>query len=456
MGTTEKDEILKNLTPHDVYGEKLIKSSRGFKMLCPFHEEKNASFNISNDKLSFHCFGCGRKGSAFDFIMIRDKVDFPDALNILAQKTGVDLSKHNFNPRTARLFELNEEATQFYQKKLMSNNRALFYLQQERFLLPESIERFRIGCTDGLTLVSHLRKKGFTDDEIIEAGLGKKWKSKTLDYFRNRIIFPIQQRDKVRGFGGRIVSDDGVPKYLNIHTTPVFHKKEILYGIDPLAIKESGFAIVVEGYLDVIMCHQHGYRNTVSPLGTAFGSDHISLLKRHCDTVYSVFDSDASGKRAAGIIAKLCFDKRLGGGVIILPNGEDPDSFLRAGNSLDALLKEAPPFSVYLAKEFPKSRKMIFNSLLLRGHIETSEFLSHLNSKEELKAFANINARFMVESLLSKAPVVLRNHTIEIRKYANYLALFYKKRFVFWEQIGDDYRKQAEEMRKKLLWIKRC
>jgi DNA primase len=441
-----KEDILSRLTPQDVYGERLVKTGTGFKMNCPFHSEKTPSFHVKTDTLAFHCFGCGTSGDAFTFVMKKEQLEFPDAIKVLAKKAGVDMNEtDNGNGKYSRLYDLNKAALQSYGECLRKSEKAMAYLTKERGLTSESIEKFHLGCTNGTAVVSILRGKGFTDDEILDSGIAKEKDGEIRDHFRKRIIFPIIQNGKVRGFGGRIVNE-GEPKYLNSPATPVFRKKETLFGLIPSALKEEGRAIIVEGYLDVIMCHQHGYRNTVSPLGTALGSDHIKIIKKYCDTMYTVFDGDEAGTRAAEMTAKLMLDEQIKGGVAILPEGDDPDTFLRKGTSLEPLLSEASPYSVFLALKFPKDRKMVFNMILSRPPLDVEEFLSQIGTTKEFQMYFGLRARFVLEDLFVKGKLLIRKKDIEVKKYAHYLALFHKKGFVVAERCGEDHQKQAQEM----------
>ena len=208
-----------------------------------------------------------------------------------------------------------------------------------------------------------MKGKGFTDEEIINSGLGVKRNGEMKDFFFRRIMFPITRNGRVIGFSGRVTGDEE-PKYLNTSATPIFRKKEILYGIDPVAIKTAGYAIVVEGQLDVIMAHQCGYRNTCAPMGTSFGEDHVKTLKKYTNWAMVIYDGDKAGRTAAQRTAKILFDGKMRGGVGILPEGEDPDSFLRKGGTLTPIIESAEPFSCFLADRFRGTKQMIFNTLL--------------------------------------------------------------------------------------------
>ncbi len=450
----DKDRILDHLSPQDIYGADLKKNSKGFVMRCPFHQDTAPSFQVYENNKSFNCFGCGVGGSAFDFIMKRDGVDFLSALKFLADKAGVSLQEatHPYE----RLFDLNKAAQKIYTDNLLNGKTtALKYLTEERGLTLEIIERFRLGSANGVPIVPALKSQGFTDEEIVTAGLAYKKDKDMRDLFRGRIIFPIIKGGKVLGFGGRIFGAIEGPKYLNSPGTPVFQKKRVLYGLDSSSIQAKGYALLVEGYLDVITCHQYGYNNTVSPLGTALSEEHAELIRRYTETVVPLFDGDNAGKIAAERTVKLLFDQRMKGSVVSLPEKEDPDSFLRKGSLLDELIGKSEPFGCFLSKRFPATRKMIFNSLMERSSIETSEFISHIGTDEEAKAYAELNARAMIESLLEREPIVSQKKDVEVRKYKDYLALLSENKFVLWRKISGDYRRQAEEIISQFLLLKR-
>jgi DNA primase len=452
--SVDKDQILERLSAEDIYGADLKKNSKGFVMRCPFHQDKTPSFQVYDDNKSFNCFGCSVGGSAYDFIMKRDGIDFLGSLKYLADKAGVTLREAN-HPY-ARLFDLNSAAQKIYTDNLLNGNpKALKYLTEERCLTMETVERFRLGSANGTSIISILKNQGFTDEEIVTAGLAYKKDKGTRDLFRGRIIFPIIKGSKVLGFGGRIFGTGEGPKYLNSPATPIFQKKRVLYGLDPSSIRTEGYAFLVEGYMDVITCHQHGYRNAVSPLGTALSEEHALLIKKHTETVVPLFDGDRAGKIAAERTVKLLFDKKMEGSVVTMADEEDPDSFLRKGNILDELIVESLPFSCFLAKRFPATRKMIFNSLLLRSSVEAAEFISCIGNSEEAKTFMELNARTMLESILAAAPVISRQRDAEVRKYKDYLALLSKKQFVLWRMADGDHRKQAEEMVSQFLALRR-
>lgn len=443
MPMVVKDEVLSRLTAQEVYGDCLERAGKRLRRTCPFHEEKKASFMVDPASLAFRCFGCGKSGSAFDYVMMAEGVDFRAALEILAERARVDVA--GGNGKYSNLYAVNKEALSFYERSLRENRKVLEHLTSERGLAGESIRRFHIGCSDGASAVNALLGNGFSEEDLVSAGIAVRKGGHVRDFFTGRIMFPVVSGGRVMGFGGRLISGEG-PKYMNTPSTPVFRKREILYGLDPLSIKEKGFALVVEGYLDVVMCHQHGYRNAVAPLGTVLTREHVDLLGKYCDNVVLVFDGDGAGERAAERSVKLLFERRTRGYVAVMSEGYDPDTFLRAGKSLDELIEKAVPLSVYLVKRFPETRKPVFNALLRRGRAEIAEFLAHMGSPEEKGAFFEISARYAVEHMLKGAPVVASRNDLSVKRHDDCLYIFSGRRFLFWNAIRGDVAGQAGEM----------
>jgi DNA primase len=449
---SDKARILERLTVFDVYGHP-TQVGKDFVMKCPFHEEKTASFHIYTDSLSFKCYGCNKAGSVFDFVMEKERVSFPEALRILAEKAGVDLS--SISNSNAGLFEINSTALNFYVESLKKNEKAMEYLTKQRSLLPEAIQHFKIGCTNGVPLVNYLKGKGFTDEEIINSGLGVKRNGEIKDFFFKRIMFPITRNGNVLGFSGRVTGDEE-PKYLNTSATPIFQKREILYGLDSVAISAAGYAIVVEGQIDVIMAQQCGYRNTCAPMGTSFGEEHVKTLKKYTNWVMVIYDGDTAGKTSAQRTVKILFDEKMRGGVGSLPAGEDPDSFLRKGGTLTPIIESAEPFSCFLADRFRGTKRMIFNTLLAdRSSSEIAEFLAFRGTKEETDMFREMEARAVLEKDIKKNPLVVRRKDIEVRKHNGSLVLLTGGRFLFSTGInGEDYKEQAEYLVTNILKLK--
>jgi len=319
----------------------LKKGGANYKGLCPFHSEKTPSFMVSPSKQIFHCFGCGEGGNVFNFLMKHENMGFPDAVRDLAERCGRPVPETRPSSQDAaqqkvkaRIYEMNTRAQEFFAQKREETSRIQTYLKN-REVSKDSVNHFGIGYApdswDALYL--HLKGFGFLDKEMEQAGLilQKKSGEGYYDRFRDRVMFPIiDLYDRALGFGGRVL-DDATPKYLNSPETPVFSKGSNLYGLNRSheAIRKQDYAILVEGYMDVIMAHQNGIRNIVATLGTALTQGHLRRLRRYTRNLALFFDSDEAGLKAAERSFDLCVPEGMKIKVVTLPRGEDPDSFLR-------------------------------------------------------------------------------------------------------------------------------
>jgi DNA primase len=332
---------------------RIERSGRQWRACCPFHGEKTPSFYIYDDH--YHCFGCGAHGDALTFIMETEGASFPEAVERLANEAGLEVPKAT--PQAAEADRrrhslhsvLAQAAAQFHEWLFLPQGRpALDYLRG-RGLSDDTIRRFGLGWSGSGrgTLTAALAREGVTPDLMAEAGLIRREEdgSRAREMFFERVMFPIRDRGgRVISFGGRTLGD-GQPKYLNGPETPVFSKRRTLYALD-LARAARAEIIVVEGYMDVIALHQAGFAGAVAPLGTALTDDHLAELWRLSPAPVLCFDADAAGRRAALRSAELALpllaaDRTLG--FILLPDGEDPDSFIRhqGARGFRALL-EAP------------------------------------------------------------------------------------------------------------------
>ena len=316
-------------------------AGKGFKGLCPFHGEKTPSFMVSPEKQLFHCFGCGEGGNVFNFLMKYEKLSFFEAVKMLAKKSGVSLpvdeEKENFLYRKKeRLYKLNNLVTNYYQECLFRTNQGKKVINyfKKRGINDTSVELYRLGYAppgwDALT--NFLKKKGYTYEELIKAGLIKKSKieGKYIDYFRDRIIFPIfHLSGRVIGFGGRAL-DDSLPKYINSPETLVYNKGSNLYNLNFAKedIRKKNCIIIVEGYTDVLITQQYEFNNVVASLGTALTTKQIDLIKRFTDTVLIAYDADSAGNMATLRSLDLLVKAGLGIKVLALPQGYDPADFL--------------------------------------------------------------------------------------------------------------------------------
>lgn len=314
----------------------LKKSGQNYKGLCPFHSEKTPSFMVSQPKQIFHCFGCGAGGDVVSFLMKHDNLPFGEALQYLAKKAGLKITDSafdkGFSAKRQKILQVNEEAMKFYMRTLRQSNTAMAYLRQ-RGVTEDALTAFSIGYAPDQrnTLCIHLKKMGHSESILMNAGLAVADGKGCRDWFRGRIIFPIcNLRNDVVAFGGRVM-DNTLPKYINSPETEIFKKSETLFAINigKDDIRKKGYAIIVEGYLDAIMCHQHGFKNTVAPLGTALTSRHMQKLKSLTSRVVLVFDSDDAGVSAARRSLSILCENDIRAKVLLLPPGEDPDSFLR-------------------------------------------------------------------------------------------------------------------------------
>lgn len=362
-----KEEIRSRNRLEDVVGTyvTLKRSGKSLTGLCPFHNERTPSFSVSPDKQLYYCFGCGASGDVFDFVMEYERLDFMEAAKRLAERAGIvlDTGDESSSERKRRqeretLYEVNGIAAKYFRYRLLKSRLAAAarnYLSS-RGVSSESSERFLLGYAmdswDDLYRV--LQKRGISEDGMVLSGLVKKGKKSAYDVFRDRIMFPIRDASgRVLGFGGRALpgKGDDQPKYLNSQETPVFSKRRILYGIDVArdSIRRSERAVVVEGYMDVVTCHQYGFTNVVASLGTALTRDQAQLLARYAPEVVILYDADAAGQDATLRGLELLRSEGLRVKVVTLEEGEDPDSFLRANGAskLKALLESAKNLTEY-------------------------------------------------------------------------------------------------------------
>lgn len=349
------DQILDNVNIVEVLNEyiPLKRSGQNFKACCPFHNEKTPSFVVSPQKQIFHCFGCGEGGNTLGFLMKYENLTFPEAIEMLAKRAGVELPRRSAPGKTSlsdKLYEINAAAAQFYGKQLAGPNgaKARGYLK-ERGINDQTVKDFILGyAPEGWeNLKNVLLRKKIPAKLLRQAGLTLESKKGTSDYdrFRNRIIFPIaNERGKIVAFGARVL-DDTVPKYLNSPETDIYSKGRMLYGLNlsKAAIRQKGYAVIAEGYMDVIIPYQKGVRNVVATSGTALTSDQGRCLKRYTDTAVMVFDSDQAGQMASlrGVDVLLEADLRVK--IAELPQGEDPASYVQqhGGEAFEKILKQA-------------------------------------------------------------------------------------------------------------------
>ena len=304
--------------------------------LCPFHGEKTPSFTVYPDNNSFYCFGCGAGGDVITFVKKIERLDYMDAVRFLAERAGMDIPRNDVDDTAGklrrRILEANRDAARFYHAMLYTpeGRHALEYYYSRGYS-DKTIRRFGLGyAPEGFSaLLRHLKEKGYRDDELLLAWLVRRsQKGNLYDSFRNRVMVPIiDVRGNVIAFGGRVL-DDSKPKYVNTGDTPVFKKTHNLFALN--IAKESGRQLILcEGYMDVIALHQAGFTNTVAALGTSFTADHANLIARYADEAVLVFDSDDAGQKGAARAMGLLRNAGVRVRVVRIPDGKDPDEFLR-------------------------------------------------------------------------------------------------------------------------------
>jgi len=379
----------------------LKKAGRNFVGLCPFHQEKTPSFTVNREKQIFYCFGCGQGGNAITFLMKISGKSFPEAIKDLAQKTGVVLPPPRLTSKESRENEslrekitaLNLRAAQHFARNLYSpaGKEARLYLQN-RELTEDTTKKFRLGYAPDSwsSLADYIERSGVPLKLAEQAGLlipGKE--GKFYDRFRGRLIFPIENIfGEVVAFGGRIL-DKGEPKYLNSPESPVYIKGKNLYGLNKTKdeIRRNGFALIVEGYFDLISLVNAGVGNVVATLGTALTREHLELLRRYTVDIVALFDPDTAGRKALDRSLELFLEMRMKARVLILPGNCDPDDYIKkfGKDNLESLISRAQPLSDYYienviggGKTFEDKREMIKTAM---------EFINKISDQKEKALF---------------------------------------------------------------------
>lgn len=318
----------------------LKKKGSNYFGLCPFHNEKSPSFSVTREKQMYHCFGCGASGNVFTFVMEYENYTFPEALQHLAQRAGMELKTRELSPEEKRqadykslLRQMNKDAANYFYYLLSQKQgqAARNYLEQ-RQLSNETIKKFGLGYSDKYSddLYRYLKSKGYKDEDLKNSGLVTIDEKGATDKFWNRVMFPIMDvNNKVIGFGGRVLGD-GKPKYLNSMETKLFDKSRNLYGLNYARTTRRSEMIICEGYMDVIALHQAGFTNAVASLGTALTSNQASLLKRYTENVVLAYDSDEAGVKAALRAIPLLKDVGLSVRVLSMAPYKDPDELIKA------------------------------------------------------------------------------------------------------------------------------
>ena len=341
------DELANRCEISELVSQYVPLTRRGSNLwgLCPFHSEKTPSFSVSVDKQIYHCFGCGKGGSVFNFIMEAEQLSFPEAVRFLAEKVGMEVpdDRGEHQAKRARLLELNQAAARFFHETLFSPRGAdaLAYVQK-RGISKKAVTNFGLGAApkEWDALLTSMRASGFETKDLLDAGLVSQGKNGSVyDRFRNRLIFPIiDVRGKVIGFGGRVL-DDSLPKYLNSPESALFNKSRNLFALNLAKKSKQGRIILTEGYMDALSLHQAGFDCAVASLGTALTADQAKLLSRFTGEVVIAYDGDAAGTAAATRAIPLLEKTGLSVKVLQMRGAKDPDEFIRQyGSDAFALL----------------------------------------------------------------------------------------------------------------------
>ncbi len=395
----------------------LLKRGDNYTARCPFHEEKTPSFSVSQTKQFYYCFGCGAHGNAIGFLIEYDRCTFPEAVKALAQPLGMEIpteeNSEELKQREA-FYRCLEKAAKFYQTSLRKSQLAIQYLKS-RGLTGEVAKTFGIGYVSSQEpLLKHFKNDAHLNDCLEPTGLIiKKNQNESYDRFRDRIMFPIRNvQGDIIGFGGRSLGD-AKPKYLNSPETPIFHKGHELFGLYEARKKNSHLThwLVVEGYMDVIALHQYGYYATVATSGTAVTSQQIQKLLHYSQRIVFCFDGDAAGRQAAWKALQISL-KILHGGVhitfLILPDGEDPDSYIRKVGIevMTQKIEEATPLSEFF-----------FQVLQTQIPIKTAADKAHFG-QEAAKYLESMSAGIFRELMYSQLAKILN---LEIQSLSSIL-----------------------------------
>lgn len=388
MASTDIEEIKSRLDIVQLIGESvpLKKAGRNFKGLCPFHQEKTPSFTVNPERQTFHCFGCGEGGDAFEFVMKREAADFPEALRMLAKRVGVELK--GFDSKASkvkqRLFDANDQAAKYFTAALKhaSGKVAQEYLAT-RGISDKTAEQFRIGYApdDYDAMVAALTKKGFTAKELESAGLVIPGKRGPYARFRGRLMIPIADSSGViRGFTGRVLAtaetETGVQsaKYVNTPETAVYHKGKLVFALDlakQAAINEDAI-VMVEGQMDVITAHQAGTSNVVATSGTALTEDQFRQMLRFTKTVVLALDDDEAGRKALLRTVELAGDREVELKAVDLSGAKDPDELIsKDPQAWRKALAEAPPVIDYLITSALRGKKAPYDRETIRAVLDT-------------------------------------------------------------------------------------
>ena len=401
---------------------KLKKRGTNYLCNCPFHTEKTPSFSVSPTKQIYHCFGCGKGGNVFTFLMEHENMSFIEAVKYLAKRANIKLPEKKVSPEEKskfdQLFYSNQTAKNFYKEQLWqteNGHKVMSYLKTSRGLSEDTIRYFELGfAPEGWdNLINFARTRKISDEDLIKAGLAvaREEKSGAYDRFRRRLMFPIMNfTGKTIAFGGRALSKEDKAKYLNSPETELYNKSKVLYGLNysRSAIRSTETALMVEGYMDFVSLWQAGFENLVAASGTAFTADQARLLARYAPTAIMLFDSDTAGISAARRCAGHLMSAEMDFRVIMLPRGEDPDSFVRkfGPEALQQKIDQALGFPEFIRQTLdtpfermtPRQKEAILKDLIQIASQSSGNIRRELFLKDTARVF-DINLDTLMNDL---------------------------------------------------------
>ena len=404
------NEVLSRNDIVDVIGSyaSLKKKGANYEACCPFHHEKTPSFKVNREKQMYHCFGCGVGGNVFTFVMEYENLNFPEAVERLAERAGVQLPEKSMNAQERSreqykitLREMNKTAAAYFHyilKHSQHGEKAYEYFHETRGLSDETINKFALGYSDIYRddLYRYLKSKGYTDDQMKGSGLVEiSEKEGGVDKFWNRAMIPILDiNGKVIAFGGR-VRGDGKPKYINTSDTAVFDKSHTLFAMNiARRSRRKGF-ICCEGYMDVISMHQAGFDNAVASLGTAFTFGHAGIIKRYADEVYLAYDSDGAGVEATKKVIAILREVGVGARVINMRPYKDPDEFIQnlGSEAFEERIKKAESGMMFLARIYSEEYDQSDPGELTKFQNQIARELAYIEDDLERNNYVDAIAR---------------------------------------------------------------
>ena len=394
------DELVARNPIEDVVGQYVTLKRSGSNMfgLCPFHGEKTASFSVAPDKGIYYCFGCHKGGGSINFMMEVEGLSYPDAVRKLAQRVGMEVPEdEQYQSRyrkQERLWALMKEAGRFFHAQLHApvGEQCLKYALG-RGMTKSILTSFGIGYAPDSwnSLVDAMRKKGYTDQEMIEADLVGEKNGRIYDRFRNRLMFPIiDVRGNVIGFGGRVL-DDSKPKYLNSNETLIFNKRKNLFGLNFAKKTKAPYMILVEGNVDVVTLHQFGFDNAVASLGTSLTEEQVTLLSRYTEQVVLTYDGDEAGQRAAQRAIPMLEKAGIQVKVLQMKEAKDPDEFLHkfGADKFKLLLEDSSNRVEYQLNAIARKYDLRVDDERVKFIHESAELISTLGSAVQREIYGH-------------------------------------------------------------------